>query len=267
MKVYAIFAAALVTASIAAAGIPEDLDEIYTAAKADAAAGQKLMEVKGRIFNRMKYSSRWRKLRLDYDKKLGALGMQLHWWDSQSYPVMSANERKALGLDKSLANTVAICAKYKCNITPYGLIKMAEMTPDEAVAVFNEFIYRLDHISTDWLLVLQSYLATNAGSIAKAHLVKAGSYKDGDEAKYVAALGDALAKPYYGGLNDWLASVGVSARVVDISKLWKPEDVAALKAKILAGDVALTDSFALRLQIALGLEQYNSFIDSYKEGL
>lgn len=213
----------------------------------DLAVAQKMMG-KSRLFDKLKYSRRYKELRLEYDKKLADKGLCWNWWDSQSFPYLSANERIKYGLDKSLAGVVAICKKYKCNITPYGLIKMAKMTPDEAITVFNEFITRLDHIETNWLDVFTSYFAIYAA-----------------EKNLSDSFAAAMATPYYSGMNDWLKSIGATNKLIDISTIWTPESVAKLKADILAGEMPLTDSFAYRLKIALGVEEYNKFIDLYME--
>lgn len=244
-KIIVAFYALLFSAAVYA-DIRSDLEAIERLATTDVAAAQAKM--RNRIFNPLKYSSRYRALRLEFDKKLADKGLALNWWDTQSYPCLSENERKKLGLDKSLAGTVAIARKYKCNITPYGLIKMAKMTPDEAVTVFNEFIYRLDHIDTEWLKVFSSYFAEHAK-------------KNGTTAQFL----EAISKPYYGGMNDYLASIGATNKIVDISKIWSRESIARLKEKVLKGDFPLTDSFALRLEIALGIDEYNKFIDEYME--
>lgn len=210
-------------------------------------AAQKMLN-NSKIFNKLKYSSRFKSIRLEYDKKLADKGLHLNWWDSQSYPYLSANERAKYGLDKSLAGVVAICKKYKCNITPYGLIKMAKMTPDEAITVFNEFIKRLDHIETNWLEVFSSYFAIYAA-----------------EKGLSDSFASAMATPYMRGMNDWLKSIGATNKLIDISTIWTPEAIAKFKADVISGDMPLTDSFAYRLKIALGVDEYNKFIDLYME--
>lgn len=261
MKKLLCIVCALIAGSVLAA--KATLDQIAELATIDLATAQRLVNDNMPLFEKLKYNRRYRKMRLEYDKKLADLGIAAFWWDATSYPCLSANERKALGLDKSLAGTVAIAKKYGCNITPYGLIKQADMTPDEAVTVFNEFIQRLDHIGTEWLEVFNSYFADRAGDIAKAHLQKQGTYKDGDEDAYVTAFAEAMATPYYSGVNDWLASVGVQARIIDIRKVWKPDNFKDLPSIIEDGEFPLTDSFNRRLQVILGVDEYNKFVDRY----
>lgn len=240
----------------------DKLDAIYEVSKTDASKAEELLG-KGNLVYRLKYSSSFKALRLEYDKKLGENGLKMNWWDVATFPYMSENERKALGLDKSLAGTVAIAKKYRINITPYGFIKSVKLNPNETVTIWNEFILRLDHISTDWLQIFSSYFAEYADDIAKAHLIKLGNYQKDDEKKYVESYVEAMNKPYYQGINDWLESVGVTNKVIDISTIWKPSDIEKMKSEILKGDFPLTSSFAFRLQVALGLEEYNKFIDEY----
>lgn len=261
MKKLLCIVCALFAATVLAA--KATLDQIAELAAIDLATAQRMVDDNMPLFEKLKYNRRFRKMRLEYDKKLADLGIAAFWWDATSYPCLSANERKKLGLDTSLAGVVAIAKKYKCNITPYGLIKQADMTPDEAVTVFNEFIQRLDHIGTDWLEVFNSYFAARAGDIAKAHLEKLGTYKPGDEDAYVTAFTEAMASPYYSGVNDWLASVGVEARIIDVKTVWKPANFNALLSLIEAGDFPLTDSFNHRLQVILGVDEYNKFVDRY----
>lgn len=213
----------------------------------DIAVAQKMMG-RSKIFDKLKYARQYKKLRLEYDKKLSDKGLKWNWWDSESFPYLSANERAKYGLDKSLAGVVEICKKYKCNITPYGLIRMAKLTPDEAVTVFNEFITRLDHIETNWLEVFSSYFAIYAA-----------------EKGLSDSFASAMATPYMRGMNDWLSSIGATNKLIDISTIWTPESVTKLKADIISGEMPLTDSFAYRLKIALGVDGYNQFINEYME--
>lgn len=239
------------------------LDQIAELATIDLATAQRLVNDNMPLFEKLKYNRRYRTMRLEYDKKLADLGLAAFWWDAASYPCLSANERKALGLDKSLAGTVAIAKKYGCNITPYGLIKQADMTPDEAVTCFNEFIQRLDHVDTECLEIFNSYFAAHAADIAKAHLEKLGTYKPGDEDAYVTAFAEAMATAYYSGVNNWLASVGIESRIIDVKTVWKPANFKDLPTIIEAGDFPLTDSFNHRLQVILGVDEYNKFVDRY----
>lgn len=213
----------------------------------DIAVAQKMMG-RSKIFNKLKYARQYKELRLEYDKKLADKGLRWNWWDSESFPYLSANERVKYGLDKSLKGVIEICKKYKCNITPYGLIRMAKLTPDEAVTVFNEFIQRLDHIETNWLEVFSSYFAIYAA-----------------EKGLSDSFASAMATPYMRGMDGWLKSIGATNKLIDISTIWTPESVAKLKADIIAGDMPLTNSFAYRLKIALGVDEYNKFIDLYME--
>lgn len=213
----------------------------------DIAVAQKMMG-KSKIFDKLKYARQFKELRLEYDKKLADKGLKWNWWDSESFPYLSANERIKYGLDKSLKGVVEICKKYKCNITPYGLIRMAKLTPDEAVTVFNEFIQRLDHIETNWLEVFSSYFAIYAA-----------------EKGLSDSFATAMATPYMRGMNDWLKSIGATNKLIDIATIWTPESVAKLKADVIAGEMPLTDSFAYRLKIALGVDGYNEFINDYME--
>jgi hypothetical protein len=265
MKKYFFLSVAL-ACSLAFADLKDDLDAICSVAATNRAAAQTIVNERHRLFSKMKYHNRSQRYRLEYDKRLADYGLAMNWWDSHSYPNLSANERKAYGLDVSLAGTVQIAKKYRVNITPYGFMKAAKIKPDEAVVIFNEFITRLDHISTDWLNVFNSYFAEYADDISRDYLKTKGQWSKDAEDALVSKFVEAMAAPYYSGFNDWAAAVGISSRLIDISKFWPEAAVAQLKAEVLAGDMPLTDSFAYRLKTALGVEEWNRFIDEYTKG-
>lgn len=222
-----------------------ELERISIVADRDLNEAKKMIEDSEILFRNLKNRHALSKLRLHYDKILGNKGLAINWWDSAHFPVMSANHRRELGLEKSLPNTIAIAKKYRVNLTPYSFLKRARVKPDEIVTIWNEYITRLDHIDTEWLQLFNLYFA----KIAKS--------------KNRKAFVEAMASPYYEGINDWLSSIGVKTKLVDISTIWKKEDIEALKAQVISGDMPLTESFAYRLKIALGVTEYNKFIDQY----
>lgn len=206
-------------------------------------------------------------LRLKYDKKFGEKGAGAFWAHVSSFPIMSENSRRVFGLDVSMSNSVEIVKKYNVDLTPYGVLNGAKLTPNEIITVFNDFVRNTYHVETEWLTVLKQYFYRHGTDIAEEYLKSEEKYTEGAEELSFEIYLDAISSPYYSDMNRWLESVGVTNKITDISKIWTAEGITTLKTKILNGDWALTESNKIKLQMCLGLDEYNKFIDDYVNGV
>lgn len=216
-----------------------------------------------RLFTNLYRFKDLKDLRLEYDAKLAEKGLYWSWPQVSSYPKMSELSRKMKGLDVKMTNSVTIAKKYGIDLTPYGVLKAAELTPDEIVLVFNDFVQNTHHVRTENLSILREYFSEHGADIAEEYLKKNEKYTEGaDDLSFEIYL-DAISSPYYGDMNRWLESVGVTNKIVDISKIWTPASITKFKNEILKGNLPLTESARFKLQLCLGLDEYNKFIDEY----
>lgn len=216
-----------------------------------------------RLFNNLYRFRDLMDLRLEYDVKLAEKGLYWSWPQVSSYPKMSELSRKQKGLDIKMTNSVAIAKKYGVDLTPFGVLKAADLTPDEIVTVFNDFVQNTHHVRTEWLSILREYFSEHGADIAEDYLKNNNKYTDGAENTSFDTYINAISSPYYSKMNDWLESVGVTTKIVDLSKIWTPDAIASLKAKILRDELPLNESNRFKLQMCLGLDEYNKFIDEY----
>lgn len=105
---------------------------------------------------------------------------------------------------------------------------------------------------------------------AVRHTVRTGgeSFAGPEGAKRVRKLldriGDALNAPRFAGLEEAFAAIGVAADVGFVrAKLPEAADAAALRDKVLDGQVPLTRRSQRDLLLALGFEAYNRFVRDY----
>lgn len=223
---------------------------------------------KNKVFRKIE-GEEYKDLRLEYDTKLAEKGLAARWGSVKSFPKISENSRRAKGLDVSMSNTVAIAKKHNINITPFGVLRDASLSPDEIISVFNDFVANGLYVPETWWDVLEQYFDTKLFTLPRDYLQSQGKeYEINVEtgvdpcAVYVEAYMKAIQAPRLEGFNDWLASLGISNRV-DVSKFPTEERIAEISSNVLNNVWVLTPSNKMRLRLCLGNEGYNEFMEKY----
>lgn len=223
---------------------------------------------KNKIFSRLK---NYDDLRLEYDEKFAAKGYGVRWNLYKTWPKVSALDRKQKGLDKDIPGTIAIAEKYDINITMYGLLREAYLTPDEMITVYNDFLLLSDryYVPLEHLSILEQYFDERVYTLPRDYLESQGkSYEKDSEtgedpcAPYVEAYRKAIQAPRLAGFNEWLASVGVTNRI-DTTRLPTEARITEISSNILNNVWGLTKSNQIRLRLCLGTDKYNEFLEKY----
>lgn len=167
---------------------------------------------------------------------------------------------------------VSLGRKYGRVCSAKKLSRKAGLTADELIGLLNENLDLIDgcvrvcYSTASFTRICKKFQEVSVKYVKKYLRRQGKSFvtKDGVNPceDLMKELNTALNAPYFNGLNEWNAKVGINASV-DISKLPTSAEVQALKNAILNADKNMTNTDKMILKICLGVDGYNAFVKEY----
>lgn len=191
-------------------------------------------------------------------------------WHYRSLPKLTMAGWKNRGISPDASAFAACAVRLNSNAQPYALLNRGA-TMDELVNCLSEICSTNSPFMGVTVKTSLCAAIQKAGvRLVKRHLRDLGEsfVADGGKnpcAPYMEELNAALNAPRFNGLNEWLAKMGVEARL-DASRLPSEAEVNALKDRIYYGECDMNDRRKYILHTCLGVDGYNAFVKQYNGG-